>query len=277
MTRGSPSVHARRTPLHPLGIMAASAAMMLVGLGVSPAYAQESVPPDAATGASNGAAMVNQIIDLREQMRQMQGQIEELQHQMQQLQQTGKDQYLDLDSRIGKLEGAAAGAADTPAASAKSAPGTSTKAAPAAKAPAPATQPMSAADKAAAQTAYDAAFASLRAGNYVDSAHAFRAFIATYPQSDLVPNAYYWLGGSYFVTGNYQPALQAFQALLEKYPDSAKAPDARLRLADSQIALKDYAAGRATLEAVIKANPGTPLEQRARAKLQDIPAPAGGN
>ena len=125
------------------------------------------------------------------------------------------------------------------------------------------------------QAAYEAAFKSLREGNYAESARAFRAFIDQYPRSPLVSNAYYWLGSSYQVTQNYKPALTAFETLLRQYPDSPKAAEAQLRVADCQIALKDYAAARQTLQAAIATNPGTQLEQRAREKLQDLPAPSG--
>ena len=251
-------------------IMAASAAMIVAGAGTSIARAQaaDQAPP----APSNSLALFNQIQSLRDQMQQMQGQIEMLQHQLQQLQQTGKDQYVDIDSRLGKLEHAQAsppaGSAVPASAPATSAAGTS------APSSASATDTLSAADKAAAQADFDAAFRSLRAGNYVDSARGFRAFIDKYPQSPLVPNAYYWLGGSYYVTQNYKVALTAFQTLLEKYPDSPKAPESQLRIADCQIALKDYPAARATLLAVAKAHPGTPLAKRARDRVQDIPAPS---
>lgn len=261
----------RKLPL----VMAASAAMIVAGVSYVPlARAQDageaasiSPPP------SNSLTLINQIQSLRDQMQQMQGQLEVLQHQVQQLQQTSKDQYVDLDSRVGKLEHAqAAPPASTPAApvSAAAAPAVPGKAAPAAS-----SKPVSAADKAAAQADYDAAFKALRAGNFVDSARGFRTFIDKYPDSPLVPNAYYWLGGSYYVTQNYKVALAAYQSLVQKYPGSARVPEAQLRVADCQIELKDYPAARATLQAMIKAHPGTPLEKRAREKLRDLPAPAG--
>lgn len=247
--------------------MAALAAMIIAGTCAPCAWAQDagqSPPPP-----SNSLVLINQIQDLQAQMRQMQGEIEELQHKLKQFQQTSKDQYVDLDSRLGKLEqpqpatvGSAAPASSPPASVAAPASGTSAG-------------PMSAADKAAAQAAYDAAFKSLRGGNYVDSARDFRAFIDKYPQSSLVSNAYYWLGGSYYVTQNFKPALAAFQTLLRKYPDSPKAAESQLRVADCQVALKDYAAARQTLQAAIKANPSTALEKRAREKLQDMPAATG--
>jgi tol-pal system protein YbgF len=248
-------------------VMAASAAMIFAATSAPRGRARDAgqAPPP----PSSSLVLLNQIQDLQAQMRQMQGQIEVLQHQLHQLEQTSKDQYVDLDSRMGKLEhsqpGAAASTAPAPSASAAVPPAASASVA----------RPMSAADKAAAQTAYDAAFKALRDGNYVDSARSFRAFIDTYPQSTLVSNAYYWLGGSYYVTQNYKPALAAFQTLLRDYPDSPKAAEAQLRVADCQIALKDYAAARLTLQAAIKANPGTTVEKRAREKLQDMPAQTG--
>jgi tol-pal system protein YbgF len=248
-------------------IMAASAAMIVAGAGMSAAaWAQDAAGASTSPTPANGVTLVNRMLDMRRQLQQMQGEIEVLQHRLQQLQQTGKDQYIDLDSRIGKLEHPpAAPAGSTSTASASPA---------AAASSAPAAAPMSADDTAAAQADFDAAFRSLRAGNYVDSARGFRTFIDKHPHSALVPNAYYWLGGSYYVTQNYKIALATFQTLLQKYPDSSKAPEAQLRIADCQIALKDYAAARATLRDVVRTHPGTPLEKRARDRMQDIPAPS---
>ncbi|HEX7326165.1 MAG TPA: tol-pal system protein YbgF [Rhodanobacteraceae bacterium] len=247
--------------------MAASAAMIVLAVWTPLAHAQ-----DAAQTAAANMVLLNKIQGLQSQMRQMQGQIEDLQHQLQVLQRTSKDQYIALDSRVGRLEKAqqapaagAASGASSPATSAvaKAAPGTSAAAATA--------KPETAADKAAAHAAYQAAFKSLRAGNYVASAQGFREFIAKYPDSTLVSNAYYWLGGSYYVTQNYKPALVAFQTLLQKYPKSPKLADAQLRVADCEVGLKDYKAARSTLQAVIKAHPGTSVERRARDRLQNLP------
>ena len=54
----------------------------------------------------SSATLVNQLQQVQSQLRDMQGQIEELQHQLQQLQDKSKDQYIDLDSRLGRLEAA---------------------------------------------------------------------------------------------------------------------------------------------------------------------------
>lgn len=257
-------------------IMAASAAMIVAGACAPAAWAQDvGDAASAASPPSNSLTLLNQVQAMRDQMQQMQGQIEVLQHQLHDLQQTSKDQYVDLDSRVGKLEHAQSAPAASAPATISSAPIASAKATPGKATPVASAKPVSAADTAAEQADYDAAFKSLRAGNYVDSARGFRTFIDKHPDSPLVSNAWYWLGGSYYVTQNYKVALAAFQTLLQKYPGSPKAPEAQLRVADCQIGMKDNAAARATLQAVIKAHPGTPLAKRAQERLQDIPAPAG--
>lgn len=236
-----------------------------------------------------GVGMVNQMQALQSQMRQMQGQIEELQHQLQELKDSNKAQYTDLDSRIGRLEhgsgSQAAPAGGTPApATAGSSAGSAAPAAPAADAAAdakgkgkdakgaPAASP---ADQAGAQAAYDTAFKALRGGDYVQASRGFRTFIQQYPESPLTPNAYYWLGESYYVTMNYPVALEAFQRLLSQFPQSDKAPDAMLKLGYSQLELKQADAGKATLKSVTTKYPGSKaasLAQERLRRLQSQPA-----
>ncbi|SRR5579883_336478 len=219
-----------------------------------------------------GVSLVNQVQDLQSQLQQMQGQIEELQHQVQQLQQQNKDQYLDLDSRVGKLEGKAAPAPSSPASA-----GASTIAgAPAG--PASSAPPSSSASTATPagppgaeeQSAYNAAFKSLQSGDYVAAARGFRAFTQKYPQSALAPNAYYWLGESYYVTQNYSVSLETFQSLLKDYPKSEKAPDALLKVGYCQAEMKKYGEAQATLTAVIKKYPGTTVARLAQSRLKSI-------
>ncbi|MGA9341037.1 MAG: YbgF trimerization domain-containing protein, partial [Rhodanobacteraceae bacterium] len=197
---------------------------------------------------SGSISLVNQVQALQSQVQALQGQIEELKHQVEQSQQRAKDQYIDLDSRIGRLEGRAPGAAAPPP------PGAATDqhlndvdlGANSATPPPPTTPPPQASnpeqdsdaganlgtgqqlpsddtgaptDADAEKEAYDQAFGALKDGRYAESARRFQSFIDAYPSSALSGNAAYWLGESYYVTQNYRIALQTFQNLLEKYPD----------------------------------------------------------
>ena len=69
-----------------------------------------------ANGQGNGAVdLVNQNQALQSQVQSLQGQVEELKHALDEARQRSKDQYTDLDSRIGRLEGHGAGAVPPPA------------------------------------------------------------------------------------------------------------------------------------------------------------------
>ena len=65
-------------------------------------------------GQPGGAVdLVNQISSLQSQVQMLQGKVEELQHALDQATQRSRDQYVDLDSRLGRIEGATEGLAET--------------------------------------------------------------------------------------------------------------------------------------------------------------------
>ena len=265
----------------------AAAAIASAALFAFPACAQDSrlsladrvtrLEQQAQNKDQSGIGMVNQMQQMQAQLQQMEGKIEELQHHLQELDDKSKTQYTDLDSRLGRLEGgqAGSGAATPPAA---------TSAPPAAGAPSPNAASASsaggnaasgadnapAADPAAAQGAYDVAFNALRSGDYAQASRQFRSFIKQYPNHPLTPNAWYWLGESYYVTMNYSVALEAFQHLLSQFPQSEKAPDAMLKVGYSQIELKQDAAGKATLAKVAAKYPGSKAASLAQERLQRL-------
>ncbi len=225
-----------------------------------------------------GIGMVNQVQQLQAQVQQLQGQIEELQHQLQQFEDKSKAQYIDLDSRIARLQGApaagtpaAASPTGVPAAKASGNTAASTPAsAPAGSTPAPQGSAAPAPASADEQAAYDTAFKALRAGDYINASRGFRDFIQQHPDSSLAPNAWYWLGESYYVTTNYAVALEAFQRLLSQFPQSDKAPDALLKVGYTQFELKKTGEAQATLQDVIRKYPGSKVASLAQERLNRI-------
>jgi tol-pal system protein YbgF len=113
--------------------------------------------------------------------------------------------------------------------------------APPAAAAAEAAPPASAGDE---KADYDQAFSALKDGRYAESARRFQAFISQYPNSELTPNSYYWLGESYYVTQNYPISLDTFQKLLAQYPNSQKAPDALLKVGYLRVRDEEVGPGR---------------------------------
>lgn len=222
---------------------------------------------------AGNTSLVNQVNDLQQQLSQLQGQIEELQHQNQQLQDSQKAQYADVDSRLGRLEkgGAPAQAPAAAPAPQASAPAPGAQQRPQAAAPAPAAASSSPGQAAPAeQAAYDAAFKSLRGGDYVTASRGFRDFLTKYPDSPLAPNAYYWLGESYYVTMNYPVAIEAFQRLVKQFPQSEKVSDGLLKVGYCQIELKQQDAAIATLKQVTTKYPGTKAAGHAQERLRRL-------
>ncbi|WP_205631046.1 tol-pal system protein YbgF [Dyella thiooxydans] len=256
-----------------------ASAMLLAG----PASAQDSrlslaervtrLEQQAQNQDKGGIGLVNQVQALQSQLQQQQGQIEELQHQLQMLDDKSKAQYVDLDSRLGRLEGGAAAGTKAAPAAAGTAAGVPTQAAgTAASAPGTAagTTPAPTPATADEQSAYDTAFNALRGGDYAAASRGFRDFIQQHPDSALAPNAWYWLGESYYVTTNYSVALEAFKRLLAQFPQSEKAPDALLKVGYTQYELKQVDAAKATLQDVLKKYPGSKAASLAQERLNRI-------
>jgi tol-pal system protein YbgF len=285
-----------------------AAALLAAVVFCPPAYAQRlslaervaKLEQDAQghNGASGNIDLVNQINALQAQVQTLQGQVEELRHQLDEAKSRSKEQYIDLDSRLARLEGrggtgappaaAAGGAAsngqlqdiaiggggapqapqraDTPQPAARG----DAAAPPAASMPPDAalqTPPANAADE---KGEYDQAFNALKDGRYAESARRFQAFIGQYPGSELTPNAFYWLGESYYVTQNYPISLDTFQKLLAQFPNSQKAPDALLKVGYCQYEMKQWDQAEGTLNQVVQRYPDTTVSRLAQGRLRAL-------
>lgn len=240
-------------------------ALALAASGISaPVLAQRASLADRvaslelrAANSQGNVDLLNQVTALKTEVAQLRAQIEELQQQNAQAQSTARAQYLDLDGRLNRLEG---GTAAPPVAA-----GT-----PAATAPASAPVPEAAVPAADERAAYEAAFDTLKSGQYDASARAFSQFLQQYPEGAYAPNARYWLGESYYVTQNFELALQQFQALYQRYPTHDKASGALLKIGLSQYGLKRMADARVTLDDVTRKYPGSDAARTAEDRLRVI-------
>jgi len=77
---------------------------------------------------------------------------------------------------------------------------------------------------------YNYARSFLMRRDFTSAEAAFRNFIDANPDSDLVGNAQYWLGETFYVRENYLDAARAFAEGYQNFPASAKAPDNLLKL-----------------------------------------------
>ena len=222
--------------------------------------------------------LFSQVEQLKSDVARLRGQIEVLNHEQEQVQKRQRDLYIDLDSRLRRLEGgpgasatpAGGGAAGAPAPSgpAPNAPSAAAADVPAAPAAAVTGRPGAGTpDAANEQKSYDAALDQFKAGNYGAAIAGFASFVKTFPKSPLAPSAQYWIGNAQFAQKDYRAAIASQRQLVAAYPDSQKVPDALLNIATSQFELGDGAASRRTLEQLIAKHPQSEAAGKARQRL----------
>jgi len=209
--------------------------------------------------------LVRQLQEMNDEIARLRGQIEVLSNDNQQLQKRQRDFYLDIDSRLKRLEGGGNAAAGAPADAASG----STAATPA-PATSAAAQPASKEDQAREVKAYDTASNLFRRNDFPAAIEAFRAFVRDFPQSALAPNAGYWIGISYANMRDYRRALAAQEELVAKYPQSPKAPDALLAIAAIQAEQGDTGSARNTLEDIVARFPASEAAGKARTRLATL-------
>ncbi|HVR80635.1 MAG TPA: tol-pal system protein YbgF [Luteimonas sp.] len=243
-------------------------------VAAAPASAQRASLADRVAALEQQAAnnqgnvdLLNQVTQLKTEVQALRAQLEEVQQLQEQSKQSTRNQYLDLDGRLNRLEGGRleGGNATSPSAASPSPTATDGDAKPAVYGDAGAL-----AKGEGERGAYEAAFDALKAGRYADSASLFQQFLQAYPSGSYAPNALYWLGESYYVTQNYAMAQQQFQTLLDRYPTHDKAAGALLKVGLSQYGLKQMDAAEATLAQVTQRYPGSDPARTADDRLRAI-------
>jgi len=202
----------------------------------------------AATDRGAILELAGQLEALRNDIARMRGQIEVLANQSENADKRQKDLYLDIDTRLRKLEQTReqASAPEKPAA-----------------------QPEAEASQ-AEMKAYQGALDQFKLGNYALAVSAMQGFLVTYPNSKLAPNAQYWVGMAHSGQRDYKAAIAAQRKLLAAWPDSEKAPDAMLSIASSQETMGDRKSAQRTLEEIIGKYPKSSAAASAKQRLNAV-------
>lgn len=217
--------------------------------------------------------LYQQVQQLQQELRELRGQLESQQNSLDRTQKEVNNRYTDLDQRLELLkeqtQPAEENSADspdtespTPAAADSNVPASNPADTPepaaAPEAPAvpeaPAAAPPSAVSTAAAsgtsssentaiaatandqqadKQAYISAYDAYKAGGAAKAIQPMQKFIASFPRSVYVPNAYYWLGEFYLASNpaDFVKAKKSFNEVIDQYPKSAKASTALYRVA----------------------------------------------
>jgi len=260
-------------------------------------------------GAQEGnmtSRMILELQQMREEVRELRGMVEAQTQEIENLKRRQRDQYLDLDRRLGQIRSGPGeppvqprgnsepaevtqDSSDQDSEVAQGAAGQQSMEQIGRVEPPEVREPITEQPEvvmlpdqgtgggrqlseptAAEQQAYDQAFRALRETRYADAAEGFDAFLRDHPQSTYSPNALYWLGEVYYVTRDFETALAQFERLQETYPDSGKKPDALLKIGFSHYELGNWDRARAALEQVIADYPGTNYSRLAENRLRTM-------
>jgi tol-pal system protein YbgF len=238
-----------------------------------------------------GSDLLLQMQQLQMEMQELRGLVEMQQFEIQKLQRQQRDQFLDIDSRLGADRGdplgpaapgdlsgglgagsidvsgsdldAPAGTQDQPPLIAAPVP-SSSGAAGIPSLPSPETTGGSERD------AYAAAFELLKERKYDEAQASFNDLLRRYPQGQFTDNARYWLGETYYVQRNYPAALAELDRLVQLSPDSPKVPGAMLKIGYIQYEQKAFDQARASLEQVVSRYPNSTEARLAKSRLERI-------
>ena len=207
----------------------------------------------------------NQIEELRREFSKLNGQIEVLAYDIKLSQNRQKDFYIDLDSRLRRIEQTNVGS-DTnssvvegvPVASA--APGVVASVAPTVS---------DTVETDAENSDYQEAFNMFKIGRFKGAVSKFKSFNENYPTSELLPSSHYWIGNSYYAMRDFKRAIFVQEELIKDFPDSDKVPDAMLNLASSQKEINYITASQKTLKDLITKYPISEAAKKAKLRLVD--------
>jgi tol-pal system protein YbgF len=181
------------------------------------------------------------IESLKQDMAKMRGQMEVLVNQTEQLERRQKDLYVDLDNRLRKMETMGAQWQEKLSQGER--------------------------DANAEKQAYETALNQFKFGNYQLSITGFQNFLTNFPNSQLAPNAQYWIGNAYYAMRDYKSAIAAQRKVVSLWPDHPKAPDALLDIASYQSEMGDNKAARESLNTLVKKYPNSPAAEKAKQRL----------
>ncbi|MGZ3184749.1 MAG: tol-pal system protein YbgF [Telluria sp.] len=185
--------------------------------------------------------MMNQQEQTMAEIAKLRGQIEVLANQLATIEKHEKDLYADLDARLKKVEPHEV-----------TVDGKTTE-----------VDPLE-------QKSYEAAMATLKAGDFAAARGQLSDFVKRYPGSTYASNAQYWLGNSMYASGDFKGAIPALLAVVSNYPDSPKAPDALLNVASSYLELKDKKNARKYLQMAVAKYPGSSAAATAKERLKTL-------
>lgn len=227
-------------------------AVALATVGLTCGAAQAAAPVQLAQNNNTGPnlfALYQQIQQLQQQVRDLNGQVDTLEYKLKQQEQGQRDLYKNLDKRISTLENSGASGSST------------------AGDVAGATDASTANVDPAIQSAYMDGFNKLKAGQYDQAVTAFKQFVSDHPDTPLTANAWYWLGEASYVQQDLDQSQNAFETVVNRFKASPRIPAALYKIGLIESAQGHDDDARATFQRVVDDYPDSDVASQAKSKL----------
>jgi tol-pal system protein YbgF len=117
---------------------------------------------------------------------------------------------------------------------------------------------------------YERVLGLFRDGDLEGARQGFTGFLEDYPNSNLAPNARFWLGESYFGKKDFQRAIDAYGKVEIDYPGSEKVPAAILKKGYAYLALKDKKRASSAFKQVVTLYPKSVEAGKASDRLAQL-------
>lgn len=211
--------------------------------------------------------LTQQVQKLQDEVRQLRGKVESHDNDIDQLQKETKNRYVDFDQRLGQVQDDLKKSQNdttppVPSASVnttKTTVSNTTSVTTGGNTSSSATATAPVAGDESDKLAYIAAYEAYKAGGAAQAIAPMKKFIADYPKSPFVPNAYYWLGefNLAITPPNFAAASSNFKLVMNQYPKTAKAAAATYRVATLADVDHHQASAVTLMQSLVKNYPGT--------------------
>ena len=117
---------------------------------------------------------------------------------------------------------------------------------------------------------YQQGFELLKEAEHDRAVQVFQEQIASYPQGELVDDAYYWIAESKYVNRDLAGSKQNFKTIIERYKQSPRLPDAMLKTAYIEQEQGNAIEARILLQEIVQFYPRSNAAISAKNRLDDL-------
>ena len=117
---------------------------------------------------------------------------------------------------------------------------------------------------------YERLLTLFRDGDLDGAREGFAAFLRDYENSELSPNARFWLGEAHYGKKDYKQAIDSYDRVELDFPRSEKVPSAILKKGFAYLAMKDKKRASSAFKQVVTLYPRSPEAGKASDKLSQL-------